>query len=244
MYAALPLFPSFIMLTSVTVPGISLLPVSYSIALLAAVAALAVYASLLLAFPPHAEQPLLLPLLLWLGAAVLSGALGFDPRAGVLFDVIFGFGILWHCALVRFYGAPGVARAIFFAYLASGTLAAGAAVVMVATRFPRAVVCDRSRAGDRNVRVAGGTGRILDRVLAARVCGRARRAGTLAAGFGGRRDRRRHDRVRVDVFARGVDGLSRDGGVLHRGSRSRRPLRLDGGSGDCRGRRVGGRGRL
>ena len=135
-YATLPLFPSFIALTPVSFPGISLVSQTFALVLFAVISLVAIYAVIALATPPYVPQPLLVPLLVWLGAALLSGTLGFDPRAGLLFDLIFGFGILWHCALLRYYEEPGVARATFVAYLGSGTLAAAAAIAMVVTRRP------------------------------------------------------------------------------------------------------------
>jgi len=135
-YATLPLFPSFIALTPVSFPGISLVSQTFAVTLFAVICLVAVYGVVALLAPPHVPQPLLVPLSVWLGAALLSGALGFDPRAGLLFDLIFGFGILWHCALLRYYDEPGVARAIYVSYLASGTIAAAAAVAMVLTRRP------------------------------------------------------------------------------------------------------------
>ncbi len=135
-YAVLPLFPSFIALTAASVPGVSLLPQPAAAGLFAIVSLIAVYVVTVLVTPPYVPQPMLLPLLVWLGAGLLSGALGFDPLGGLLFDVIFGFGILWHCGILRCYDEPGAARAIFVSYLGSGTLAAGAAIATAIARRP------------------------------------------------------------------------------------------------------------
>jgi O-antigen ligase len=136
-YAALPLFPSFIALTTVAFPGVSVVSKPVAFATLALVAFLVAYSAILLVRnQKRGSQPLLLPMLAWLASAGLSALAGFDPLRGVLFLFICGASILWHCALLRFYGDRGVSTAIFWSYLASGTLAAGAAIVMVLTRTP------------------------------------------------------------------------------------------------------------
>jgi len=133
-----PLFPSFITLTAVTVPGISLLPHSLALALLSLVAGIAVYALTVALVPPREPVPTLVPLMVWLGAGVLSLLLGFDPLAGALFIAIFGLSLLWHVLLMRFYREPRVAAVIYRAYLASGLIAALAAILMVLTKTPAA----------------------------------------------------------------------------------------------------------
>lgn len=135
-YFVVPLFPPFITLTAVTIPGVSLVPRSFAIALLAAMAAIAVYAGIMLLQRPVQRPPTMLPLLGWLGAALISALLGFNPAGGVLFIGIFGLGVIWHLALLRYYTQPGVSRAIFWSYLLSGTLASLAAIVMVLARVP------------------------------------------------------------------------------------------------------------
>ncbi len=135
-YFVVPLFPPFITLTAVTIPGVSLVPRSFAVALLALMACVAVYAGALLLRRPVERPRTLIPLLLWLGAALVSALLGFDPAGGMLFIGIFGLGVVWHLALLRYYTYPGVSRAIFFSYLISGAAASFAAVVMVIARVP------------------------------------------------------------------------------------------------------------
>ena len=139
-YAAVPLFPAFISLTSVAYPGVSLVPAPVVYSVLAFVVLLAIYAAtMLIANPARGEQPLLLPMLAWFGASMLSALVGFNPPAGLLFVCIFGLGIVWHCALVRFFADRYAAQAIFWSYLISGTLSAVAAVAMVVTHRPAAL---------------------------------------------------------------------------------------------------------
>ncbi len=139
-YAALPLYPAFIVLTSVAYPGVSVVPKPIALGVLALVGVLVAYSSALL-FVVRApnSQPLLLPMLAGFAAATLAGLAGFDPLRGLLFVGIFGTGILWHCSLLRFYREPNVAEAIFWAYLSTGTLAAAAAIAMVVMRTPAAL---------------------------------------------------------------------------------------------------------
>jgi putative inorganic carbon (hco3(-)) transporter len=136
-FALVPLFPTFIALTGVEFPGVSLLPRAVTLAVLGACALLAVYAlGMLSRYSAPRSQPLLLPLLAVFGSGVVAGSIGYDPAAGVLFTGIGGLGIVWHCSVVRFYPDRYAATTIFFAYLLSGALASAAAVAMVAMRFP------------------------------------------------------------------------------------------------------------
>lgn len=137
-YFVVPLFPPFITLTAVTIPGISLLPPLFAVVLLAVMALVAVYGVAMLLLPPVERPPTMLPLFAWLGTGVLSALLGFDPGGGMLFIGIFGLGLVWHLGLLRYYAYPGVSRAIFWSYLLSGALASLAAIVMVAVRAPAA----------------------------------------------------------------------------------------------------------
>ncbi|HEY1653734.1 MAG TPA: O-antigen ligase family protein [Candidatus Tumulicola sp.] len=136
-YALLPVFPAFIALTSVAFPGITVVPMPVAFAALAAIGVLAVYAAtMLLRYPLRGSQPLLLPLLAWIVCATISTLAGFDPPHGLFFLGLSAMGILWHCALMRFYAERGVPLAIFWSYLATGTLAAAVAIAMVASRTP------------------------------------------------------------------------------------------------------------
>lgn len=136
-FACTPLLPSFIALTNVAFPGISILPRSVTVAVLFFCGVLAIYALILLARYPR-PQPLLLPLLAVFLAGVVAGAFGFNPAAGLLFTGIGGLGIVWHCSVVRFYDDRGAASAIYVGFLLSGALAAALAIAMVATRWPAA----------------------------------------------------------------------------------------------------------
>ena len=136
-FAVVPLFPSFIALTAVGFPGISLIPRPAALAVLALCALLGCYAiGMLLRYRARGSQPLLVPLLGVFGAGVLAGLTGFDPAAGMLFTGIGGLGILWHCSVVRFYGDRGAAGAIYASFLSTGAIAAAAAIAMVALRRP------------------------------------------------------------------------------------------------------------
>jgi len=135
-FFVLPLFPSFITLTGASVPGISLLPKSVTLLLLGVVFLAVVYGIATLCSEAWHPGPLFGPLLWWLGAAIVSALLGFDPAAGALFIAIFAFGVVWHAGVMRFYNEPGVARIIFGSFLLSGALAAGAAIAMVLAKWP------------------------------------------------------------------------------------------------------------
>lgn len=131
----IPVFTSFIMLAKVSVPGVNTVPLPLTYGLLALVLGLAAVA-LPAVLRERGSVPLLMPLLMWLSAVVVSSALGFDPASGALFTLIFAFGVLWHVAVTRFY--PVGARVIYPALLISGALASVVAIVMVVTKVPAA----------------------------------------------------------------------------------------------------------
>ena len=135
-YVVLPLFPAFITLTAVTVPGLSLVPHALAIALLALMAVVAAVAILLLARDKAPRAPTAISLMSWLAAVFLAAMLGFDPAAGMLFIGIFALGLVWHFVLLRYYTSPGVSRALYWSYAISGGLASLAAIVMVIAREP------------------------------------------------------------------------------------------------------------
>ena len=135
-WASVPCFPSFITLTNVAFPGVSIVPLPLALVLLAAMFVLAVVASIALAQPPREKPPLLYPLLAWLAAILLSLVLGLNARDGTVFVVIFVLGLIWHAHIDRFYVLPGYARAVWWAYLLSGTLACVLAIAMVIARMP------------------------------------------------------------------------------------------------------------
>jgi putative inorganic carbon (HCO3(-)) transporter len=134
--ALVPFFPSFITLTAVQAPGVSLLPPRAAAVLLIAVALLGLVFAVRLALPPRSEEPTALPLFAWLGAGVLAALLGFDPRAGVVFIGIFGLGIVWHLGVLRYYTDRGVAAAMIWSMLLTCVCASSAAIVMTLLRWP------------------------------------------------------------------------------------------------------------
>jgi O-antigen ligase len=135
-WASIPFFPSFITLTNVAFPGVSIVPLPLAEALLGAMLVLAVVGSFMLLMPPRQKPTLLYPLLAWLGASVLSLVFGLNLRDGSVFIVIFALAMIWHAHIDRFYDLPGIARGIWWAFLVSGTLACLVAIVMVRTRIP------------------------------------------------------------------------------------------------------------
>ncbi|MDQ6943799.1 MAG: O-antigen ligase family protein, partial [Candidatus Eremiobacteraeota bacterium] len=132
----IPLFPAFITLTGAGVPGVSLLPKTLALALLALACAIAAGFALLLTTARGESGPLLVPLAMFPLAAAAAALLGFDMRAGALFIAILACGLMWHVTVLRFFRAPHVAPAIYRSFLASGALAAAVAIAMVLTKTP------------------------------------------------------------------------------------------------------------
>ena len=138
-FACLPLFPSFITLTPASIPGISMIPHGVAIAMLAAMCVLGGIAGALLVFVRRVEQPMLLPLAIWLGAALLAAALGFAPLYGIVFLAIFLLGILWHVGINASYGERGGATMMFAALLGAASLAFVVAITAVLLHRPAAI---------------------------------------------------------------------------------------------------------
>jgi O-antigen ligase len=137
MYAIVPLLPSFIALTGVAFPGISLIPRPVTYGVLGLCALLAIYAVVLLVrYRAPGTQPLTLPFVAVFVAGLLADVVGFDPSSGLLFTLIGGMGIIWQASILRFYADRNAATALFWGYLVSGGIAAAAAIAMVALRSP------------------------------------------------------------------------------------------------------------
>ncbi len=138
-FAALPVFASFIMLMGIPVPGVSLIPPGVAIFLLVLMGCEAVYGVLLLLRVKGEKNPLVVPLLLWLGSGLLAALFGFDPRGGLLFLGIFGLGIIWHTGVERFYDRPQVAKALLWTLVVTSTIASLLAIVFVLSKHPNAL---------------------------------------------------------------------------------------------------------
>ncbi|MDB5071080.1 MAG: bicarbonate transporter [Candidatus Eremiobacteraeota bacterium] len=132
----IPLYPAFITLTRAPVPGISLVPAPFAVALFAFVALIAVYFTVLLLAAPRQPMPTLVPMAAFPAAALVAAVLGFDPLAGAVFIAILTGGVIWHAAILRFVRDRGVTTLVFGAYLLSGALASLAAIVMVLAKTP------------------------------------------------------------------------------------------------------------
>lgn len=135
-FASVPFFPSFITLTAVAFPGVSVVPLPIALGLLALMLLLAVYAIVAVLMPPRIPVPLGRPLTVWYLSCVLSLILGFNPRDGTIFVGILGLAAIWYLALTRMYGEPGVARASWWSFVVSGTVACALAIAMVLARLP------------------------------------------------------------------------------------------------------------
>ncbi len=138
-FACLPLFPSFILLTPASVPGISLLPPTLALVLLAVMGVLGIVGATLMLFAERVEQPMLLPLAIWLAAALLAALLGFAPLYGFIFLGIFLLGIVWHVGVNMSYGEPGNPSIMFGAIFGSATIAFLVAIAAVLLHRPAAI---------------------------------------------------------------------------------------------------------
>ena len=135
-FLLIPLFPAFITLTGVSVPGISLVPASLTLALVGGATLIAFYGAARLVSTPGEPIPTAVGFAALPAAAIVAAVLGFDPRAGAIFIAIAIFGVVLHATIVRFFRAPHVEATIYAAFLASGAIAALAAILMVVAKAP------------------------------------------------------------------------------------------------------------
>ncbi len=135
-FFAVPLYPAFITLTGVRVPGVSLVPVPLTLALLAAATLVVAYIAAVLLTTPGPPVPTATAFAALPAAAMLAAALGFDPSAGAIFITIAVFGVVLHAAIVRFHRDPHVATAIAVGFVVSGAIAAAVAIALVFVQSP------------------------------------------------------------------------------------------------------------
>ena len=135
-FACIPVFPGFITLTAVAFPGVSIVPLPVALLVLGAmVVAVGIFLASA-ARPPRRAPAIWRPMAAWLAAGLLALCFGLNPRDGSVFVGIAVMAVAWHVHVERFYDAPGVARAIWWGYVLSGTIAVIAAIAMVLTRVP------------------------------------------------------------------------------------------------------------
>jgi putative inorganic carbon (HCO3(-)) transporter len=135
-FACIPIFPSFITLTSVAFPGVSLVPRWFALALIVACIPIALVLIAGNLTPPRMRPTLLWPGLTFLAAALLSFALGVNQRDGSVFMLVLLMVLVWHANVERFGRGEGYLRAIWWAYLTTGAIACLTAVAMVLLREP------------------------------------------------------------------------------------------------------------
>jgi O-antigen ligase len=135
MYVAIPLYGTFEVLDPLRppIPALVGAPGAIAIALaMLAAAAICTWG----AFRRPAPRRIVLAQLLAGAAIVPAALLGFDPQTGLeLALIVLAMGIVG-VAVYGYAPLPGVTRAIVVAWLASATVAAGAAFVMIVTRNP------------------------------------------------------------------------------------------------------------
>ena len=124
------------MLTGVNPPGVSLLSIRATVTLFAVGVALDGFLLFALLRTPRTPAPALLPLALWLGAALLAALLGFAPAAGLVFLAIFGLCLIWHAAILRFCTTAETLRPVLWSISFSCAAACVAALAMEVFRLP------------------------------------------------------------------------------------------------------------
>jgi tetratricopeptide (TPR) repeat protein len=135
-FLLMPLFPAFITLTGVGVPGVSLVPAPLTLALMGIAALIAVYCAAFLITTPGEPIPTAVAFAALPAAAIVAAVLGFDPRAGAIFIAFAIVGVVLHATIVRSFRDPHVETTIFGAFLTSGAIAALVAILMVVAKAP------------------------------------------------------------------------------------------------------------
>jgi O-antigen ligase len=137
-WGCVPLFPSFITLTSVQFPGVSVVPLGVGVVVLALMLLLAVWVTLSLFFTRGERQPVARAIAVFLAFCMASALLGLNPRDGVIFVAILSLGGIWHYAQVRDAELPFVLRATYWSFLSTGLISCLLAIAMIVTRIPAA----------------------------------------------------------------------------------------------------------
>jgi O-antigen ligase len=135
-FAAIPLYPSFISLSSVSPPGVSLVPPLLALALLGVCIAGAL---LLVRATVRAGGPLPVtfwPIAAYIGGWAIAALFGFDPRTGFLFVLDGALVLAFHCAIARYYDDRAAATAMYSGLLASGALVSILGLALVALKRP------------------------------------------------------------------------------------------------------------
>jgi O-antigen ligase len=135
-FSAFPAYPAFITLSSVSPPGVSLIPRGVAVALLCA----CVVAALILVVAGLRARPRL-PVTFWpvcayIGGWLLAALLGFDPATGLLFVFDGLLVLVFHVAIARFYPDGRAALTMIVAFLASGTFVSVLGLAMLVLRRP------------------------------------------------------------------------------------------------------------
>lgn len=135
-FAAFPAYPAFITLSSVSPPGVSLIPRGIALALLA----VCVLGCIILAVDAIRTRQSLpvtfVPICAYIGGWLLAALLGFDPATGLLFVFDGLLVLVFHLAIARFYPDPRAALTMIVAFLASGTFVSVLGLAMLVMRRP------------------------------------------------------------------------------------------------------------
>jgi hypothetical protein len=135
-FAAIPLYPSFITLSTVSPPGVSLVPAPLAAALLAACIAAEVVIVRATVRAGGGLPETFWPIVAYIGGWLIAALFGFDPGTGLLFVLDGALVLALHCGVARFYGDRAVATAIYAALLGSGALVSVLGLVLVALKRP------------------------------------------------------------------------------------------------------------
>jgi O-antigen ligase len=135
-FAALPLYPSFISLSSVSPPGVSLVPLPWAEALLVVCIAGALLLVRATVRAGGGVPETFWPIVAYIGGWFIAAVFGFDPRTGLLFVVDGALVLAFHCGIARFYGDRAAATAMYVALLGSGALVSLLGLALVALKRP------------------------------------------------------------------------------------------------------------
>jgi len=135
-FCAFPAYPAFITLSSVSPPGVSLIPRSVALVLLG----VCVLGAFILAVDTVRTRPALpvtfWPICAYIGGWLLAAVLGFDPATGLLFVADGLLVLVFHVAITRFYPDARAASTMIVAFLASGTFVSLLGLLMLVVRRP------------------------------------------------------------------------------------------------------------
>jgi O-antigen ligase len=135
--ASIPLWPDLVMLSSVTPPGVSILPLPVVAGDLLLCILVSAAISIKLAREGRSSPPALAgPIAAYAGSWILASVLGFDIATGLLTGLAVCMAAAFHLGICAWYDRPFVARTVYTTFFLTGTIASLLGIAMALLKRP------------------------------------------------------------------------------------------------------------